>query len=361
MSNAGVSGGDRGEYADLIRGSLGEGRTLPAQCYREPALFEVECERVLRPGWHAVARWDDLPEPGDYSSLDLLGEPLLLVRDEARCLRVFSRVCTHRAHVLVEGSGNAKRFTCPYHRWAFELDGALAAAPLMDDAPGFDRSRCGLPELRTESWMGFILVSLDPEASPLAPSLEALERELAPTGLAELETAGAIDFDSPWNWKVLVDNFMESYHHIGPHTESFQKTNRAQATYCNETLEGPFALLENPGHGGAPTFRVAHVFPTLLFVAFEGMPIGSWYEMQIEGRDRFRLRVHMLASPEIARDPKQAAALVESARHVHLEDIPVCEGVQRGIESRLWRPGYLNPREGALVRFQRHLLERLTG
>jgi phenylpropionate dioxygenase-like ring-hydroxylating dioxygenase large terminal subunit len=347
-------------WVERLRSSLRDGSALPAECYRDPALFELELERVLRPGWHAVARWDDLPEPGDYASLDLFGEPLLLVRDDARRLRLISRVCTHRAHVLVEGSGNARRFTCPYHRWAFERDGRLAAAPLMEDAPGFDRERCGLPEVRTEEWLGFVFACLDPDAPPLAPSLSVLEGELAPLGLAGFETAGILEFDSPWNWKVLVDNFMESYHHLGPHVESFQKTNRAQKTYCNGKLTGPFALLENPGQDDAPSFRVGHVFPTTLLAVYQGLPIGAWYEMRIDRHDHFHLRIHMLASPEMARDRTIAASLVETARDVHLEDIAVCDGVQRGIVSRLWRPGRLNPREGALVRFQQHLLGCLT-
>ena len=353
------STGPSGAWAERIRASMADGLALPAECYRDPALFELELDRVLRPGWHVVARWDELPEPGDYASLDLCGEPLLLVRDDTRRLRLFSRVCTHRAHVLVEGRGNARRFTCPYHRWAFERDGQLAAAPLMEDAPGFDRAHCALPEIRTEEWLGFVFASLDPDAVPLGASLAPLERELEPLGLAEFETAGVLDFDSPWNWKVLVDNFMESYHHLGPHVGSFQQTNRAQDTYCNQDLSGPFSLLENPGLAGEPSFRVVHVFPTALLAVYQDLPVGSWYEMQIRRHDHFHLRIHMLAAPGIARDAAGAAELLNRARDVHGEDIAVCDAVQAGIASRLWRPGRLNPREGALVRFQHYLRECL--
>ena len=112
---------------------------MPAGCYTDEAFWQAELEGVLRPGWHAVARADELPEPGDYRSLTLFGEPLLLVRDEQRRLRAFSRVCLHRALPIVSGEGNAKRFTCPYHRWSYELDGRLCAAPFMEEVPGFVR------------------------------------------------------------------------------------------------------------------------------------------------------------------------------------------------------------------------------
>ena len=77
-------------------------------------------------------------------------------------------------------------------------------------------------------------------------------------------SVGVLEFESPWNWKVMVDNFMESYHHLGPHRESLQKTNPAKQTYCMD-LEGPFALLDNPGVAGNAGLYVGQVFPTLLF------------------------------------------------------------------------------------------------
>jgi phenylpropionate dioxygenase-like ring-hydroxylating dioxygenase large terminal subunit len=344
-----------------IRSGVAAGRALPASCYRDSAFFDLELEHVLRPGWHAVARFDDLPTPGDYRSVDLCGEPLLVVRDGAGELRVFSRVCRHRAHTVVEGAGHTRRFVCPYHSWSYGLDGRLKTAPLMSDVPGFDLEKCGLPELRTERWMGFVVTSLDPEAAPLTPQLAALSEILAPHGLAEMANAGTLEFDSAWNWKVMVDNFMESYHHLAPHRETLQKTNPASGTYCMD-LEGPFALLENPGTNGAPDFYVAQVFPTLLLALFRGPnPIGSWYEMLIDRHDHFHLRIHMLAPPEFAAKEELAAALVDSAAEIHREDIPVCEGVQRGVQSRLWSAGSLSRHEATLIRFHRYLAERLAG
>ncbi len=349
------------DYAASIRESVRAARALGAECYRDRAFFDLEVERVLRPGWHAVARWDELPEPGDYASLDLFGEPLLLVRDAAERVRVFSRVCRHRAHCIVEGRGNARRFVCPYHRWSYELDGRLATAPLMDGTPGFERESCGLPELRTDSWQGFVLVSLDPSTEPVSGRLRPLDEQLAPLGFADMVGIGVLDFDSPWNWKVLVDNFMESYHHHGPHIETLQRTNQSKDTYSMDELEGPFSWLVNPGYKGAPTFYVAQVFPTLLMAVFEGTPTGAWYEMQIDRHDHFQLRIHLLAAPEIAENEAAVKGFLEVATKVHLEDIEVCDAVQRGLRSRLWKPAPLSRHETALTRFHRYLAERTAG
>ena len=118
-------------------------------------------------------------------------------------------------------------------------------------------------------------------------------------------------------------------------------------------------MLENPGIGEAPSFLVAHVFPTLLFFLQEGEPIGVWYELQIDRVDRFDLRIHVLATPELARGEGVAAGIAEVVRRVHLEDIAVCAGVQRGIASRLWQPGPLARQEACLARFHGYLAERL--
>jgi phenylpropionate dioxygenase-like ring-hydroxylating dioxygenase large terminal subunit len=159
-----------------------EARTLPPRWYREPALYEREVEQVFRREWFCVARADQIPRSGSYLALDLLGEPLVAVRDLEGRLRVLSRVCRHRAMPVVLGRGEARSFQCPYHRWTDGLDGRLLAAPEMERTEGFDRARCRLPELRVEEFEGFVFASFDPDAVPLAPRLEGFGARSRPTG-----------------------------------------------------------------------------------------------------------------------------------------------------------------------------------
>ena len=350
--------GQKDRQLEEFRRSAREGRSLAAECYRDPAVFELELERVLRPAWHAIARWDALPQTGDYSAIDLFGEPLVIVRGEDGKLHVFSNVCRHRGHTVVKDSGRARSFVCPYHHWTYGLDGGLRGAPLMQGTQGFDRARCALPELRTETWQGFLFVSLDPDPRPFTDALSGLDERLESAALTKMVSLAILDFDSPWNWKVMVDNFMESYHHLGIHRDTLQKTNPANTTYGAD-VNGPFSLLENPGVEGADSFLVVQVFPTLLLSAIGNAAFAVWYEMQIDRHDHFHLRIHVLAPAELAKTEGIAKALSDTVMKIHLQDIPPCEAVQRGLASRLWQPGPLNSREACLTRFHNYLADQM--
>jgi phenylpropionate dioxygenase-like ring-hydroxylating dioxygenase large terminal subunit len=338
----------------------GTGHALPAACYTDPAFFELELEHVLRPGWHAIARWDELPEPGDYRGVDVFGERVLLVRDRARQLRAFSGICLHRAFPLVEGDGNTTRFVCPYHRWVYDLEGRLQAAPLMDGVPDFDRDACRLPELPLEQWQGFVFVSTNRDTPPLAPQLDALGALLEPLQVDRAVQVAVTDWDSPWNWKVMVENFMESYHHLGPHAGQLAKTNPARGTH-DVDVAGPCAVLENPAVEGEQPFWVIQVFPTFLLAQIRGaLPFTSWYEMRIDRHDHLHLRIHLMLSEELAANEAVVELVNKATTDVHREDIPVCEGIQAGLQSRLWTPGRLSVQEATLRHFHRFLAERIT-
>lgn len=339
--------------------SKNEPHAMPAEFYSDPEFYNLELEHVLRPGWHAVARWDDLPESGDYRAIDLFGERILLVRGADHQLRALSGICFHRAFPIVEGEGNTKSFVCPYHRWTYDSEGRLKGAPFMEDVPGFDRKTRRLPQLPLEIWRGFVMVSSDQEAQPLASQLGALSDLLAPLNLDKAVCAGVSDWDSPWNWKVMLENFTESYHHIGPHVDSLAKTHPARGTHDLPT-DGPCAVLENPSLDGTSSFWVVNVFPTLMFAPTRGdLPLCAWYEMQIDRDDHFHLRIHALLPESLANNEEVVKLAQAFLRNVHFEDIPVCEGIQRGIQSRIWQPGLLNRQEATLNHFHRFLIDRL--
>jgi phenylpropionate dioxygenase-like ring-hydroxylating dioxygenase large terminal subunit len=352
-----------------------EARTLPPRWYREPALYEREVEQVFRREWLCVARADQIPRPGSYLALDLLGDPLVAVRDLEGRLRVLSRVCRHRAMPVVLGRGEARSFQCPYHRWTYGLDGRLLAAPEMERTEGFDRARCRLPELRVEEFEGFVFASFDPDAVPLAPRLEGLRRALAPYRPAALRTTEPLVFEHDWNWKVMVENFMESYHHMGIHVDTLQPLVPASGTFAEDS-DGPYALLHNPSRDGAPLpvafpptpgltdaqradFLVCAVFPLTLFSVQPDSML--WYQLEPTAVDRFRLRIHPCVPEAALADAAYAEALDgfrAFADLIHRQDITACQGVHAGLASRLAEPGRYSHLEKALWQLQRFLLER---
>ncbi|KMW58798.1 Rieske 2Fe-2S domain protein [Candidatus Rhodobacter oscarellae] len=176
--------------------------------YTAAEQFAHESATVLRRGWHCVGRVDEIPDTGDYFTIQLLNEPLLVVRGQSG-IHALANVCQHRGMPLAEGSGNAKRFVCSYHAWTYGLDGALMRAPRMKNA-GFDPKSCRLPEHLVQLWNGFIYVNLTGDAAPFHhPELDAL---LAPYETERFRLVHVAEEDWACNWKSLVENFMEGYH-----------------------------------------------------------------------------------------------------------------------------------------------------
>ena len=182
---------------------------MPGSFYTSQDQFDHEARTMLRQGWHCLGRLDEIPEPGDYFTVQLLNEPLLVVRGDEDTVRVLANVCRHRGMPLAEGRGTAKRFTCSYHAWAYGRDSALLRAPRMENA-GFDSKSCRLQEHTVQLWNGFIYVTLTPDALPF--SHPELDEMLAPYETKDFRLVHIAEEDWHTNWKCLVENFMEGYH-----------------------------------------------------------------------------------------------------------------------------------------------------
>ena len=198
---------------DDSTGPVDEARLLPPVLYTSPEFFEFERRAIFQREWLCVGRADQLAEPGDYRCITIAGEPLIAARDTDGELRVMSAVCRHRGMVLAEGSGNCRRFTCPYHHWSYGLDGKLLGTPAMDRAVGFDPAEHGLVELKTELWQGFVMANFDPGAAPFGPTMAKIDAMLENYGLETTTTLeGKTIPGLAWNWKVMMENFNDPYH-----------------------------------------------------------------------------------------------------------------------------------------------------
>ncbi len=200
----------REQLAEIAAAPDNAPQSLPGAFYTAPVFFDHEVETVLRRGWYCVGRADEVPNEGDYFTVQLLNEPLIIVRN-ADGISALSNVCRHRGMKLADDQGNAKRFVCPYHAWMYSLDGGLQRAGRMKNA-GFDPANCKLGSFACESHMGFIYVCLDGEPIDLNTQIEdifSLIGEYQPDQYRIVNSATEI-----WrtNWKCLVENFMEGYH-----------------------------------------------------------------------------------------------------------------------------------------------------
>ena len=328
---------------------------LAPNLYTDPKVFARERERIFRGGWCAIARSDALPGPNTYLAADLFGDPIVVTRDESGSVAAFSNVCLHRACLIADGHGTARggALSCPYHRWTYALDGRLRGAPHMEQAIGFDKRSQRLPPLAAEEWQGWVFVNTDADAAPLAPALEPLTRALRPFGLERMKEFAALEFPSPWNWKVLIDNFMESYHVFAAHPQTLEPVYPAAATYVEPLGDGPFVVLENPSI--VPTIGalwVACVFPSMLFALTRGeRPLVAWYDMRIRRHDYFDLTIRLLGHEDWLADSHATEQSAAIARAIHMEDIRMCEGVWRGLQSSYARAGRLSHLEESTWRF----------
>jgi phenylpropionate dioxygenase-like ring-hydroxylating dioxygenase large terminal subunit len=355
---------------------------LPPGLYTSEQWYAFEKEAIFGRSWLCVGRASQIPEPGDWYAFEIADEPLIVVRDKGDNVRVLSAVCQHRGMVVVEGSGNCSKFTCPYHHWSYGLDGRLLGTPAMEQAIGFDKKDHGLPALPVELWHGFIFTTFDPDPPPLAPSLWELDEPLANF---ELETsvfrAGKTLTDLPWNWKVMLENFNDPYHASRLH-EPLQ-------TFAPSGMSDFFEWRDDANHVSRiqhftqidgsfnPTMKcLLPVFPRLteeerkrgMFVlipptlALAVVPDEvAYFIVKPQSATAITIDIGYCFDPKALEEPlfeylfQQAEAGVNN---FNVQDVYADTMVQRGLRSRFAPRGRYSWQEGTLPQFNRWLVQR---
>ena len=395
------------EIQRLARLPLPQAITLPPQAFTSQEFFDWEVSHLFQSDWMSVAHVSQLPKPGDFINLDLLGEPLAVVHGRDGVVRVLSRVCPHRAmdimpagfgydgHEEVEtmpgqrSCGHAKVLVCPYHAWTFDLDGRVKGTPEMQQAESFQENTWGLKVFRTELWNGFVFVNLDNGAPPLAERYAELGEVLAPWVNSDLQIGIQIRWDCPFNWKVLAENFMESYHHMGAHAKTLQPTMPARESWTEEERPGyirahlpikpqvademrrkeaqgifPEGLPPIPALPEAlkREWNLFMGFPLFMLMASQDRLI--WYRMEPLAPDRMGLLTTILVPRStIEREDWEQLHEAETAmlKLFHMEDMEICAAVQRGFYSSGCQRGRLSHLEMPVWLIHRFIAARARG
>ncbi|MCH8201788.1 MAG: aromatic ring-hydroxylating dioxygenase subunit alpha [Proteobacteria bacterium] len=191
-------------------------RSLPAWTYSNPEFFELERQQLFSKSWQLVCHTADIPEPGDYFTLEILGQSLVVIRGHNGQARGFHNVCRHRGTRLLDGpSGNcAERITCPYHAWSYGLDGRLATVPYEQEFKGLKRQDNGLKPLDLEIFAGFIFVRVTADDGPsVAAQFSAVSDELKDYRFEDLKPLGRVTLRRrAVNWKQIADNYVDALH-----------------------------------------------------------------------------------------------------------------------------------------------------
>ncbi len=368
------------EAADELRDNVAvpfeRARAMPPSVYTSKAFLQQELDHIFAKDWFCVGRADALARAGDYITLELAGQPIIVLRDASGALKAMSNVCRHRMSTLLEGSGNTKSIVCPYHAWTYNLDGTLRGAPAMGLNEDFCKSDYKLPDVRCQEWLGWVFITLNPKAPDVAQQLapvEALISDYNMTGYTQtfFET-------HRWNtnWKILAENFMESYHLPVCHAGTIGGLSKLDDMICppgeaafnyhtilkDDSLRIAKAHTSNTrmqGDRRRTTFLLA-IYPSLMITLTPGY---FWYlSLHPDGTDHVQISFGGGMSDDYADDAdahENFVALKTLLDDVNTEDKGCTEKVFKGLSSDGATPGHLSHLERPNYDFAQYINARI--
>lgn len=350
---------------------------MPRSVYQSEAFLDQELNAVFKHDWFCAGRASALKDTGDYLTLELAGQPIMVIRDKTGTLRAQSNVCLHRMSTLLEGRGNKSSIVCPYHAWTYELNGKLRAAPAMDQNKAFCKTENQLPGIRCEEWLGWIMVTLNPDAEPVSSVLSGVEELVSDYGMENYQETFFETHNWNTNWKVLAENFMESYHLPVCHKGTIGGLSKLDEMICppglpafnyhtilkDDSLKIAMAHESNTkleGDRRRTTYLLA-IYPSLLITLTPGY---FWYlSLHPDGVDRVKIMFGGGMSPDYVNDPDAQAHFKELKTlldDVNVEDKGCTEKVYKGLCSDFAVPGPLSHLERPNYDFAKYLASRIT-
>ena len=353
-------------------------RAMPPSVYTTQDFLEAELERIFKRDWFCLGRASALANPGDYVTAELAGQPIAVLRDHDGGLRGLSNVCLHRMSTLLAGRGHTRAITCPYHAWTYNLDGSLRGAPAMTLNEGFRKEDYKLPAIRCEEWLGWVFVTLNADAPAVAEQLAEVAALIAGYDMTNYTETFYEEHVWDTNWKVLAENFMESYHLPVCHAGTIGGLSKLEEMVCppglpafnyhtilkDESLRIAMAHPSNDrltGDARRTTFLLA-IYPSLLITLTPGY---FWYlSLHPVSPGQVHIRFGGGMSDDYRGDAdaqENFIALKTLLDAVNVEDRGCTEKVYKGLCSDLSTPGHLSHLERPNYDFAQYLNARING
>ncbi len=364
------------ELRDTVAVPFEHARAMPPSVYTCDAFLERELRGIFAKDWFCVGRASALGKAGDYVTLELAGQPIIVLRDADGALRAMSNVCRHRMSTLLEGSGNTRSIVCPYHAWTYNLDGSLRGAPAMSLNAGFCKSDYALPDVRCQEWLGWAFVTLNADAPDVATQLSKVEELVGDYDMARYTQTFSETHRWNTNWKVLAENFMESYHLPVCHAGTIGGLSKLDEMICppgeaafnyhtilkDESLRIAMAHPTNTrmqGDRRRTTYLLA-IYPSLLITLTPGY---FWYlTLHPDGVDHVRIGFGGGMSDDYAEDADAQANFAQLKTlldDVNVEDKGCTEKVYKGLSSSGATPGHLSHLERPNYDFAHYINGRI--
>ena len=347
--------------------------TIPSSLYLDEKIYEQEKQNIFYCNWHYAGHASQLSKTGDYLTASVADESVFIVRCQDETLRGFYNVCRHRAHQLLEASGNTHNIVCPYHAWSYALTGELRHARNSEKVPGFDKSEFCLQPVQVDTLCDFVFFNLDLEADSLnnqAPGLEQDLQERLPNldQMKPLDTFTYGPAAMAANWKVVVDNFLECYHCAPAHPDFatlFDMSSYQMETFSNWSRQlGPDTRAKNTAYALAPdspnrSGAFWYLWPTTTINLLPGEPyllVLSFLPLDHERTSFFGHRYGLSDNSQVdAQDHYMNTVLGP-------EDAALCESVQKGLKSQSYDQGrfIVDPDLSGIAEHAVHQFHRLV-
>ncbi|WP_426031275.1 aromatic ring-hydroxylating oxygenase subunit alpha [Cypionkella sp. TWP1-2-1b2] len=353
-----------------------QAHAMPKSLYTTDSFLAAEQKHIFAQDWLCAGRAETLANPGDYLTMQIAGEPVIVLRDRDGVIRAMSNVCRHRMSTLLQGRGTTRAIVCPYHAWTYNLDGSLRGAAAMTLNEGFCKDQLSLPQIRCQIWQGWIMVSLNPDAPDPEIALQGV-RDLIPNlDMSTYTETYQESFNWATNWKVLAENFMESYHLPMCHAGTIGGASKLDEMICPGGTEAfnYHWILKNdsvplaPAHPANTTLHgddrrktwLLAIYPSLLITLTPGY---FWYlSLTPDGPGRVNVLFGMGMSADWLADPDAAGHLAKVKAlldDVNAEDKGCTEKVYRGLLSGMGTPGPLSHLERPNYEFAQYLASRI--
>lgn len=353
--------------------------TLSAEYYLSPDIFEFEKRQIFYKTWQYVAHESMLREAGDYITLKICDENIFVIRSSDAKLRAFYNICRHRAHELLEGSGNIRNLiVCPYHAWSYSNTGELAQAPMSQHRSGFDKNDFCLREIRLEIFCGCVFVNLDNDCASLQSIAGDLEQDMRAhipylDDLKPDRSNQQAEAPIQAGWKVIVDNYVECYHCRPAHPDfaSIIDMDSYQVDIFDQWSRqyGPAIRNDNSAYPFDPEngFQQSvfwFLWPNTTFNVMPGPNAMGIFAVRPIDSESCTFDGHSLTTDGQVYQPRSDYFNQTLAP----EDIGICESVQRGLKSKSYDqgaymvdPNHSGESEYALHHFHRLVQSSLSG
>ena len=360
---------------EATKNSINDANGLPNECYLNDEYFKIERERVFFDNWIVVGVSSSVPEIGDAKPFDLMGVPLLILRDKNNKIRVFHNVCSHRGMILLNKECKLKNtIRCPYHSWSYNFNGELIATPHVGgmnihEADGFIKSKSNLKEVSSYVWMDLIFINVNKNKKDFEESIDPLEKQwskfISKKDQKLIRHAGDFGYfnmEVKSNWKFAIENYCESYHLPWVHPELNRVSNLKDHYHIQdltETFSGQGSNKYSQQFDGNKKLSTFPNWPSNLYQNSEyvslfpnvmlGIHVDHFYAFWLEPLSNNITREHFemyyvgdesASSDEYKEIRKKNFVFWQEVMN---EDVAAIEGMQKGRSSPAYNGGNFSP------------------